>query len=990
MGNCIVSNQRSSSSGEDQYIGVGRRFDRKYSDDEMDKELRDPFSNEKVLDATESETFSSDATAPLSPDSTAFALSPTGTSHLTISPLASPRSLTNGFNSNAAMSTAIVSLESEMEDLVSPLSSDRDNYSRSIVPAISPHRRGRALQARLQKARDMQMALTTTTLPIPLSSPSSTSMLYHNRRTISSSDQSQSSRSLGASSMTSDRSTETSGIEQLESFEMSGTSAAIWAELELDSAVLCTALSRTTPCLSKPVAPLYIAIGTESGTIAVYELLPDDTTTNNNHGYTVPALSFGSRNKKSESDTPKFGPPVYVHLNGRVRSLDFSTDGQYLAAGGDDCKCHVFQLGVEEGEDGFHSHLAVLHWKSEIERVDRVYAVQFSPNNRFLAVGGFDGTVAIVDTVDISSKVQLEALAEVPRDGLVMAVDWSPDSQYLAIGGSDKCCALVHCSESWQVAREIKRSSSVQSIKWYPTGKYLAIGTNHTVAIVLGRDSFALVNEINIGNRTRQETAVYKNNAICWSPSGSYLVVSGHDCTFYETKKFTVVHHIPRPSNTTSVVWGQQGALTGGRLLPRCFLVMGGEDRKVILLKSGLEENGASGSSLGGDDLSSAAGSSYASVRGDWTLKDNEFRDVEEEVDISVDGQMHLSVGNGDANVLAVAFSKGSKSRPSVYFAHSTDNGLVTIRSCTGWTVLAEIQFPEPVETMSFSNGSRFLALGCMDSNVYVSDTVANWELVAKIEFAAPICAVQFGCKNNERLVVGSEDGTLAFLDTLKGYDFSGEIEARDSPVAAVDWSSRNLAVGRDDGTVTIYDSASVLKNTYVSVADVEREAAICTLSFGVSSRFLAVGDAAGLVGIYSSKGGWVLCHQIVMGNSVSSVLWCPLGRHLAYSSDNGALKVIDTIFWTDVEEAESHLAPTASGSVVRSKLAFSQDGRMLSQCRSDQGLYVMDSALKWNVTLNMIAEPLTEIESDHDTEGSGLSSQDEAPVKKAARLYEV
>lgn len=977
MGNCFASHHRAPS-GDERYIGVDfdRNRNRNNYTDENEKELRDPFSIEKLVDPSEHETFSSDVTAPLSPDSAILSLSPAVKPFLSLSlaPLTTSTSLL-GYDSNTQL--ALVSPDSEADDIVSPLSSEVKGFSTAIVPSGSPHRKGRALQARLQKARHMQMALAT---PSSASTAATTSSIENNRNSWDGSplpERSNSSRSLASSTTNNSESSVIScrgDDDQQEFFDASVNAA--WAELELDSAVLCTALSRTPASLSKQTPPLHIAVGTELGSIVVQELLQD------NHlgvpgsaGYTAPGMILGGGKGGA---SPKLGRPVSVQLEGRVRSLDFSPDGVYLAAGGDDCKCHIYQLGYEVDDDD-HLRLTMLHWVAELERVDRVYAVQFSPDGKFLAIGGFDGTVAIVATADISSEMQLEAVTEIPREGLIMAVDWSPDGRYLAIGGSDRCCAIVDCQQSWNVFREIRRTTTVQALKWYPTGKFLAIGSADTVAIVVGRDSFALMNEIDLRkSKGKRDHAVYKNNATCWSPNGSYFVVSGQECTLYETKKFTVVHRIPRTGNVTSVVWGQQNSIVGGGMLPRRFLAIGGEDRKVVILLAGLEGNMMSGgSSIGGDDFSSAAGSSYVSTRGDWVLKENAFQDVEDGLDLSSDGQMNVPIEKSEANVLAVAFSKGSKSRPSVYFAHSTNDGLVTIRFCSDWKVVAEIQFPKQVETMAFSNGSRFLALGCDDSNIYVSDTSANWELVAKIEFAAPISSVQYGSKNNERLVVGSVDGTLAFLDPRKGYDFAGEIEASDAPVVAIDWTSRNLAVGRNDGTVAIYDSDDVLDDSYVSVADLERDAAVCAVSFGVSSRFLAVGDAAGFVGIYSSKGGWVMCHVVDMGRSVSSVLWCPLGRHLAFVADNGAMKVIDTIFWADVIEAESSSTPSANGDVIRSSLAFSQDGRLLAFSRSDRGLGILDSGVKWAFALNMLAEPLTEIESDPEEAQSSISSRE-------------
>jgi hypothetical protein len=174
-------------------------------------------------------------------------------------------------------------------------------------------------------------------------------------------------------------------------------------------------------------------------------------------------------------------------------------------------------------------------------------------------------------------------------------------------------------------------------------GKYLAIVCSDTVAIISGKGSFLQTNEISLrkgtGNaRTRRDQqSKYKDHSICWSPNGSFLIVAGPYCALYETKKFTLVHNIPRSCNVTIVSWGHHSGIPGDGILPRRFLAIGGDNGKVSILKGGLEANmSGEASSFGGDDMSSMADSSNVSALGDWILKENVFHDDDDMIDINV------------------------------------------------------------------------------------------------------------------------------------------------------------------------------------------------------------------------------------------------------------------------------------------------------------------------------------------------------------------
>jgi WD40 repeat protein len=158
---------------------------------------------------------------------------------------------------------------------------------------------------------------------------------------------------------------------------------------------LAVALSRNKPSLNEPTPRLFLAAGTEDGTVTVTELLDDSpissTTFINSYSHDDDDDNNNRPPDDSESQANRLGDSLTVHRQGRIRSLDFSPDGQYLVVGGDDCACAIFRLvfeATEEKEDelGSVSKLSSLELCGLVQRVDRVYAVQFSPNGRYLAV----------------------------------------------------------------------------------------------------------------------------------------------------------------------------------------------------------------------------------------------------------------------------------------------------------------------------------------------------------------------------------------------------------------------------------------------------------------------------------------------------------------------------------------------------------------------------------------------------------------------------
>ena len=538
-------------------------------------------------------------------------------------------------------------------------------------------RKGNALQLRLARNRHFQLATSVSasskaTSPITLDS-----------------DMSSSQRSAF-------NPMESPGREELNSeFDSMVSTGMIWVEVTRPVTITAVAMSGSRDTHNNK-GPLLLAVGGEDGIVTITEIVDEQ---HHHHGVSTPS-SMGSSSVDSSSFR-KFGETLEFPQQGRVRSLGFSPDGQFLAIGSDGCTTTLVRI-VQDPDTGSLIDLNVFQ---QVERVDRVYACRFSPNGEFLAIGGFDGKVGIFRTTALIDGASNPLVTEIYRPGLVFCLDWSPCGTYLAIGGSDKCCAVF--DNSWKLVHESHRSTSVQIVQWNPDGTYLAIGDREI--LILESGSFKTSCEITNTNHDPQQPGTaasnrYRINSLCWSPDdGRYLAVGDTDnaCMVIETRGFALVHEVRRHGNVTCIAWGQQTMPNGDC---RRYLGIVDETKQLALIKAGAEVDGSVAES---DDLSSAASSSQLSTESDWVLREDSFRDMEE-APTTVTPQELRPQGT----ITSLAFSRSDKLATSPYLAFAADDCSLTILTTRNWKpVLVSSNFKSIRPSILFASSAYYLRL---------------------------------------------------------------------------------------------------------------------------------------------------------------------------------------------------------------------------------------------------------------------------------------
>ena len=432
-------------------------------------------------------------------------------------------------------------------------------------------------------------------------------------------------------------------------------------------------LSSLSACHSTD--PLLLAMGDENGNIVITQIKDEGL------------RSKDSSNADDTSKTPKRdqrGEALEFSIEGRVRSLDFGSCEQ-LVAGGDGCYAWILQIIIDTSSQTLQD-IVVIH---KLERIDRIYAVCFSPDRRFLAVGGFDGKTALIpmstiwnqeeekrdDDEDSFLQLMKDSIIELGRPGLIYCLDWSLTGDFLAVAGSDKVCAIYSATSFELIHETASRTTAIQALQWSHDGKYLAVG-DREVSIIEGNSPFKIQCEI---SNTPETSAMakfrYRITSLCWSPSDSYLAIGGSDgrCLVVETKGWALVYEHHRTENINALVWGQQNNIMNSDI--RRYLVVSDNDCSVALIKAGAEPDV--------DDISSVASSSNFSQStrsSDWVLREDEFRDMDGEPK-----EFPREV-KSQSNITAVAFSKSSKR--SSYLAYAADDCSLTIMRTRDWKIV--------------------------------------------------------------------------------------------------------------------------------------------------------------------------------------------------------------------------------------------------------------------------------------------------------------
>jgi WD40 repeat protein len=120
--------------------------------------------------------------------------------------------------------------------------------------------------------------------------------------------------------------------------------------------------------------------------------------------------------------------------NSVIRAVDFSSDGRWVATGGDDRIVRVWDLRATDPT----TPAIPLKWNS----MGVIRALQFTPDGKWLATAGDEGAVLLWDVATLTATNPTPTFVLWDHEGSVRDIDVSPDSQWLISGSEDETARL--------------------------------------------------------------------------------------------------------------------------------------------------------------------------------------------------------------------------------------------------------------------------------------------------------------------------------------------------------------------------------------------------------------------------------------------------------------------------------------------------------------------------------------------------------------------
>jgi WD40 repeat protein/transcriptional regulator with XRE-family HTH domain len=587
---------------------------------------------------------------------------------------------------------------------------------------------------------------------------------------------------------------------------------------------------------------------------------------------------------------------VFTKTFNAIWSVAISPRGTFWAAGSSRGEVHVWR------KEGYALHLA---WQAHTDTVER--ALAFSPDERLLASGSWDGTIKLWD-VEYGTLLWTGWHADI-----VESLAFAPNGQMIASCGDDATIRLWDARSGVNVQTITVQGGAVDCVAWSPDGTQLASG---------GFDGRIRVWEL---HGTQSATCVQTLSehthfvvGLAWSPDGAHLASGSCDRTVkvWDVASGYVCQTLSgHTDHVYATAWSPDGRTVASAGLDGTIWLW---DVKRGSYRTALHGHTGHVYSIAftPDSRSLLSGSEDRTLRV-WDVESGQCVHIIQGYAVSLydvawspDGTQLVS---GGTDTLVTLWDVADRTPPRVLRGHSRvvqgvvwspdgrllassgrDNAIRLWDPATG-TCVQILQDPDYSDTLfwgvAWSPDGKLLASGSYIHGVQVWDMTTRsrrWVGRAHPTWARRVAWSPDSC----RLASCGDDGTVRLwlatdgtvLQTLHGHCAN---------VAAVTWSPDGTwlasgGVGRSKGELFLWEADSgKLMRVFEGLPD-----GVYAVAWNTRGDLLVSGESNGILRWWEAQSGKCLAMREGHQGAVHSLKISPDGRLLVSCGEDGTIKV--------------------------------------------------------------------------------------------------
>lgn len=527
------------------------------------------------------------------------------------------------------------------------------------------------------------------------------------------------------------------------------------------------------------------------------------------------------------------GQPI-VHQN-RVEAIEFSPDGKYVATASKDKTARIVE--VQTGQE-----------VRRISHQDVVEAIAFSPDGRYIATASWDMTAQVTE---ISTG---QEVAQIKHQDVVYGVAFSPDSKYVASASKDNTARVVAIQTNQEVIR-ITHKNTVKAVAFSPNGRYVATASWDKTARITDIQTKQLVHQI-----------FHKNdiNDVTFSPDSQYVATASYDNTgrVSEVSTGKQVANLEHQNIVFAVAFSPDGKYVATASKDNTAAIREVRTGKLMALIRHQDAVYHLAFSADGKSLATAS------------------RDRRALVSPVTTGQPIVQIANESA-ILHVAFSPDRR-----YLATASQDGTARISDITARYQTMPPPHQKGVNSLDFSDDGKYVASASDDQTAQIIDT-ATGQLVAQIPHLAEVQAVAFS-PDGQYVVTGSRDKTAKVSETRTG-KLVRLIKHNDEVFAvAISPNGQYVATASLDKTAQISD----LK-TGKRVARIQHGGQVIAVAFSPDSNYVITGSEDKIAQIHEIDTGKLMrqishddqVFAVAFSHNGQFVLTASMGKHIFISA---------------------------------------------------------------------------------------------------------